>query len=81
MKIPEINIYYEDEPEFIDLEEETLPARIGYSPTTGKFYIVRDVDPYFCFEGDSREELIAIAQKALEHYVEHGLEARQEPLQ
>ena len=73
MKIPEIEIYYEDEIEYIDLEEETMPTRIGYSPKTKKYYSVRDADPLFCFEGDSRDEVIEETRRALEFYIEHGL--------
>ena len=40
---------------------------------SGKFYAFAMVSPYFCFEGNSKEEVSAIAERALKVYREQIL--------
>lgn len=65
----EEKVYYDEKVLVI----EGYNIKIGFVPET-KFYVaVRDHDPFFCFTGNTIEEVKKKAEGALSFYKNHGL--------
>lgn len=45
--------------------EELYPDSIVITPKTEKFYIISNEEPFFCFSGDTLDEVIEKAKKAM----------------
>lgn len=70
-------VYYEEHSTKLVMyengENKIYYIRVGYVPARQKYVAVADGHPKFCFEGGSKNEVVAIAERALQYYLNHGL--------
>lgn len=70
-------VYYEQDSTKLQMVEngdyKIYYIRVGYVPTRQKYVAVAEGHPKFCFEGESKKDVVNIAEKALQYYLFHGL--------
>lgn len=71
-------IFYDDKPVHITGFKAdnsiSFKVQLGYIPEDNCYVAVRKEDPWFCFVGNTLDDVKSKARRALEFYVEHGLQ-------